>query len=138
MLTEEVELFPAAETVVATLAASWPLMLITKGDLLHQTAKLERSGLRACFRHVEVVSHKTRDVYEAILSRHGIDPNRFVMIGNSLRSDILPVVEAGGWAVHVPAALGWAHEEAEVPPHAAGRYIEIAALDQLLDVIGPL
>ena len=137
MLTEDVELFPAAAAIVTTLAASWPLMLITKGDLLHQTSKLERSGLRGSFRYVEVVSHKTRDVYEAILSRHRIDPHRFLMIGNSLRSDVLPVVEAGGRAVHVPAALSWSHEDADVPHHAVGRYVEIAALDQLLEVIGP-
>src|SRR5947209_4223395 len=78
MLTEEIELFPAATELLTTLAASWPLMLITKGDLLHQTSKLERSGLRDRFRFVEVVSHKTPGVYAAILSRHGVDPNRFL------------------------------------------------------------
>src|SRR5262249_53305855 len=103
MLTEDVEVFPGARAVLTTLAASYPLMLITKGDLLHQTSKLERSGLRDCFRFVEVVSHKTPDVYAGILSRHGYDPTRFVMVGNSLRSDVLPVVELAGWAVHVPA-----------------------------------
>ena len=93
-------------------------MLITKGDLLHQTSKLERSGLRDCFRYVEIVSHKTADVYARDpLADHGIVPDRFLMIGNSLRSDVLPVVEAGGWAVHVPAALSWSHEHADVPAH---------------------
>ena len=76
MLTEEIELFPAAREVLTAIAASYPLMLITKGDLLHQTSKLERSGLRDCFRFVEVVSHKTRDVYRD-LSRHGVEPNLF-------------------------------------------------------------
>jgi len=138
MLTEEIELFPAVREVLTTLTASYPLMLITKGDLLHQTSKLDRSGLRDCFRFVEVVSHKTPEVYSAILSRHGIDPNRFLMIGNALRSDVLPVVDAGGWAVHIPAALTWSHEHADVPPHAHGRYFEVAALDQLPDVIEAL
>src|SRR4029077_11744203 len=138
MLTEEIELFPAVGELLTTLAASWPLMLITKGDLLHQTSKLERSGLRDCFRFVEVVSHKTQAVYAAILSRHGVDPNRFLMIGNSVRSDILPVVAAGGWAVHIPAALSWSHEHADVPPHAKGRYFEVAALEQLPEVIAML
>ena len=113
---------PRRREMLTKLAATWPLMLITKGDLLHQTSKLERSGLRERFRFVEVVSHKTPDVYAAILSRHGVDPNRFLMIGNSLRSDILPVVDAGGWAVHIPAALSWSHEHADMPPHAKGRY----------------
>ena len=138
MLTEEIELFPAVREVLTTLTASYPLMLITKGDLLHQTSKLDRSGLRDCFRFVEVVSHKTPEVYSAILSRHGIDPNRFLMIGNALRSDVLPVVDAGGWAVHIPAALTWSHEHADVPPHAHGRYFEVAALDRLPDVIEAL
>ena len=131
MLTEEVELFPAARDVLTTLAASRPLMLITKGDLLHQTSKLERSGLRDCFRFVEVVSHKTTDVYAAILSRHTVDPARFLMVGNSLRSDVLPVVEAGGFAIHIPAALSWSHEHADIPPHVRGRYVEVAALDRV-------
>jgi putative hydrolase of the HAD superfamily len=138
MLTEEVELFPRVREVLMALASSYPLMLVTKGDLLHQTSKLERSGLRDCFRFVEVVSHKTSDVYAAILSRHAVDPNRFLMVGNSLRSDVLPVVEAGAWAVHIPAALSWAHEHADVPPHAHGRYFEVTTLDGLPDVIEAL
>src|SRR6185503_6448395 len=77
MLTEEIELFPAVRETLTALAASWPLMLITKGDLLHQTSKLERSGLRECFRFVEVVSHKTPEVYSAILARHGVQADRF-------------------------------------------------------------
>jgi len=138
MLREDIELFPSVREVLTALAASYPLMLVTKGDLLHQTSKLERSGLRDCFRFVEVVSHKTADVYAAILVRHGVDPNCFLMIGNSLRSDVLPVVEAGGWAVHIPAALSWSHEHADVPPHAKGRYFEVTALEHLPDVIETL
>ena len=64
---------------------------------------------------MEVVSHKTAAVYSAILSRHGVDADRFLMIGNSLKSDVIPVAEVGGWAVHVPAALTWSHEHADMP-----------------------
>ena len=131
MLIEEVELFDGVRDVVADLAACYPLMLVTKGDLLHQTSKLERSGLREQFRYVEVVSHKTPAVYAAILSRHGIEPARFLMVGNSLRSDVLPVVAVGGWAVYVPAALSWSHEHADAPESAKRRYFEVAALDEL-------
>ena len=138
MLTEEVELFPGAEETLTTLAATSPLMLITKGDLLHQRSKLERSGLLGCFRYVEVVSHKTADVYAAILSRHGVAPERFVMVGNSLRSDILPVVEAGGWAVHIPAAVSWSHEDADAPAHLHGRFVEVPALERVPDAIRTL
>jgi len=135
MLTEEIEIFPGVRDALTALAAAYPLMLITKGDLLHQTSKLDRSGLRHCFRFVEVVSHKTAETYSAILSRHGVDPNRFLMVGNALRSDVLPVVEAGGWAVHIPAALSWSHEHAEIPPHACGRYFEVTAFERIADVI---
>ena len=135
MLSEDVELFPAAREILTTLAPVFPLMLITKGDLLHQTSKLERSGLRDRFRFVEVVSHKTPDVYAAILSRHGVAPDRFLMIGNSLRSDVLPVVDAGGWAVHIPAALSWSHEHADVPLSAKGRYFEVPGLERVPDVV---
>jgi putative hydrolase of the HAD superfamily len=138
MLTEDVELFPGAEETLTTLAASSPLMLITKGDLLHQRSKLERSGLLGCFRYVEVVSHKTADVYATILSRHGVAPERFVMVGNSLRSDVLPVVEAGGWAVHIPAAVSWSHEDADAPAHLHGRFVEVPALERVPDAIRTL
>jgi putative hydrolase of the HAD superfamily len=138
MLTEEIELFPGAQQTLMTLAATWPLMLITKGDLLHQRSKLERSGLAASFRYVEIVSHKTTDVYTSILARYGVAPARFVMVGNSLRSDIVPVVEAGGWAVHVPAAVSWSHEDAEAPAHLHGRFVEVPGLERVPDAIRTL
>jgi len=139
MLTEDVELFPDVSDVLVKLSAAYPLMLITKGDLLHQTSKVARSGLRDCFGHVEVVSHKTPDVYTAILERHLVDPRRFLMVGNSLRSDVLPVVELGGWAVHVPAALSWSHEHVEeVPADMKRRYVEAAALHELPEIVEKL
>jgi putative hydrolase of the HAD superfamily len=138
MLTEEIELFDGVADTLAGLSSAYPLMLVTKGDLLHQTSKLERSGLKPYFSFVEVVSHKTPAVYAGILARHGIDPGRFLMVGNSLRSDVLPVVDTGGWAVHVPAALCWSHEHADVPEHARTRYVElpaVAALPRFIDEV---
>jgi putative hydrolase of the HAD superfamily len=135
MITADIELFPGAATALASLAASYPLMLITKGDLLHQRSKLDRSGLQEHFRYVEVVSHKTPEVYSAILSRYGVEPARFLMVGNSLRSDVLPVVDIGGWAVHVPAALTWSHEHADPSEQARQRYFERPSLDGLTDLI---
>ena len=122
MLTEEIELFPGARIVVAALAANYPL-------------KLERSGLREDLRLVEVVSHKTAAVYSAILARHRVDAARFLMIGNSLKSDVIPVAQAGGWAVHVPAALTWSHEHADMPADVRHRIFELTALDRLPEVI---
>jgi putative hydrolase of the HAD superfamily len=138
MLTEEVELFPGVPETVGALSVSHPLMLITKGDLLHQTSKLERSGLRGHFRHVEVVSTKTPDVYADILARHGVGADRFLMIGNSLRSDVLPVIEAGGWAVYVPSALSWSHEHADPPSDGADRFFELAHIAEVRALVAGL
>jgi putative hydrolase of the HAD superfamily len=138
MLTEQIELFDSARTAVTALAATHPLMLITKGDLLHQTSKLERSGLQPFFKYVEVVSHKTPRVYASILARHGIEPSRFLMIGNSLRSDVLPVIDIGGHAVYVPAELSWAHEHADVPDEAKERLIELPSLEGIARLVALL
>jgi putative hydrolase of the HAD superfamily len=138
MLTEEVALFEGAREAVTTLAMSHTLMLITKGDLLHQTSKLERSGLQQYFRFVEVVSQKTTAVYAGILSRHRFEADQFLMVGNSVRSDVVPVLELGGSAVHVPAELSWSHEDAEVPGAARDRYFELASLHELPALVAHL
>ena len=138
MMSEEVELFAGAHKTVRALAADYPLMLITKGDLLHQTSKLERSGLRQHFSFVEVVSRKTTDVYTSILNRHGIDPGSFLMIGNSLRSDILPVIDAGGWAVHIPATLSWSHEDADQPDGSEMRFAQATTLEEVMPLLEAL
>jgi putative hydrolase of the HAD superfamily len=131
MVTTPVDLFEGAREALEALAPRLPLVLITKGDLLHQRSKLERSGLANHFRHVEVVSHKTADVYAGILARHGVEPSRFLMVGNSPRSDILPVLDVGGWAVHVPAAVSWSHEDDHVP--SAG-HVRCAVIETLLEL----
>jgi putative hydrolase of the HAD superfamily len=138
MLTAEVELFVGARDAVVSLAGRFPLVLITKGDLLHQRAKADQSGLGPFFRHVEVVSHKVEDTYSAILARYGVDPSRFLMIGNSLRSDILPVIRIGGWAIHIPAELSWAHEDGEVPTDGRERFSQIDRIDRLPEAVSAL
>jgi putative hydrolase of the HAD superfamily len=120
-----VELLPGVAETVEALAARRPLMLLTKGDLLDQEAKVERSGLAAHFQYVEVVSKKDVPTYAALLAARGVDPARFLMVGNSLKSDVLPVVEIGGQAVHIPHPLTWAHEQ------AAGHEVEGAAYHTL-------
>jgi putative hydrolase of the HAD superfamily len=138
MITADVELFPGVLPTLRALSREYPLMLITKGDLLHQRSKLSRSGLERHFRFVEVVSHKTPEVYQAILTRHGIQPSRFLMVGNSMRSDVLPVVEVGGWAVHVPAALSWSHEHAQPTDSARHRFFERTSLEGLAPFVRAL
>jgi putative hydrolase of the HAD superfamily len=102
MLEAEVRLLDGVAEAVAALAQYFPLMIITKGDLYDQETKIARSGLGPYFRHVEI--------YAAVLRRCQVTPARFLMVGNSLRSDILPVVRLGGHAVHIPHALTWSHE----------------------------
>src|SRR5262249_52762376 len=95
MMDSPVELLDGVEETIAALARDFDLMLITKGDLFHQESKIARSGLGDYFRRIEIVSEKDRDVYARIITRHKIVPQRFLMIGNSLRSDILPALELG-------------------------------------------
>ena len=136
MTLAEVELFPGVAETLTALAVTHPLMLITKGDLLHQTGKLERSQLQHLFTHVEVVSHKTPAVYQRVLARHRVDPHRFLMVGNSLRSDVVPVLALGAWAVHIPAALGWDHEMCEPPAPGTERFFVRSSLADVLQLVG--
>jgi len=113
MLAHPVEPIAHVVETLSALQGHYRLMVITKGDLLDQEAKLARSGLDAFFPIVEVVSEKDEAVYRAILARHAIAPGEFLMVGNSVKSDILPVVALGARAVHVPCADTWIHEHVE-------------------------
>ena len=113
MLTETVRLLPDVPAVLADLAQDHRLVLITKGDLVHQTRKVTTSGLAHHFEHVEVVLEKDADTYARILSQVGVAAERFCMVGNSVRSDILPVLALGGHAVHIPYPLLWEHEHVD-------------------------
>ncbi len=107
MIEHPVELLPGARETIDGLAAEHPLLLITKGDLFHQESKIARSGLAEKFAEIEIVSEKDEETYRRVLARHGIAAERFVMIGNSVKSDVLPVVAIGGNAVHVPYESSW-------------------------------
>ena len=102
LLEHPIELLPHAEAAVRSLAVDHRVLLITKGDLLDQERKLAQSGLGELFHGVEIVSDKTAGAYARIFARHGQGAARALMVGNSLKSDVLPVIEAGGWGVHVP------------------------------------
>jgi putative hydrolase of the HAD superfamily len=110
MLDAPVSLLEHAEDAVAQLAGSYRLMLVTKGDLFDQESKIARSGLADYFDAVEIVAEKSLPVYRAIASRYGMNFETAVMVGDSLRSDILPVAQAGGYAIHVPYGTTWQHE----------------------------
>jgi putative hydrolase of the HAD superfamily len=115
MLDHPVELLPHAREAVQALAPDFRIVLITKGDLLHQERKLAQSGLGDLFNAVEIVSDKTAASYRTIFARHGTGADQALMVGNSLKSDVLPALEAGGFGVYVPAGLTWALEAADEP-----------------------
>ena len=135
MLAAEVHLLDGVEEAVAALAAEFSLMLITKGDLGHQASKLERSGLAKYFQHVEIVTDKTDEVYVKLFAKHGLDPARVLMVGNSLKSDIIPVLRLGGWGVFIPYRILWSYERADLPPALAGRFRQIEQLGALPGLI---
>lgn len=132
MVRHEINFLPGVEVTVASLAQTHPLALVTKGDLMDQERKIAVSGLGRYFRNIEILSDKTPETYAVLFARMKTDPTRILMIGNSLRSDILPVLALGGWAVHVPYASTWAHENAgEVPQDASARFFELPDLGEL-------
>ncbi|WP_298504598.1 HAD family hydrolase [uncultured Maribacter sp.] len=113
MLSHPVELLAGVEEVLQTLQSKYRLIVLTKGDLLDQERKLERSGLSKYFHHVEVLSDKKEKNYSNLLEHLEIEVSEFLMIGNSLKSDVLPLVNIGAKAVHVPFHTTWQHEEVE-------------------------
>jgi putative hydrolase of the HAD superfamily len=115
MLEHPIDLLPHAAEAVSAIAVDHRVVLITKGDLLDQERKLAQSGLGDLFHAVEIVSDKTPAVYDLLFARHGDGAARAMMVGNSLKSDVLPVIAAGGIGVHVPHGLTWALEHADAP-----------------------
>jgi putative hydrolase of the HAD superfamily len=130
MLQHPIELLPHAQEAVEAIADTHRVLLITKGDLLDQERKLAQSGLGELFDGVEIVSAKTRPVYEEIFARHGDGTAFGMMIGNSMKSDVVPMVQAGGWGVHVPHGLEWEIERAD-PPVGAPRFVQLQDLGGL-------
>lgn len=121
VLQHPVELLPGIREAVDEIARDYPVVLITKGDLFHQEAKVRESGLSALFRRIEIVSEKDVPTYARLLAEFDLAPEQFAMIGNSLRSDIVPVLELGGCGVHMPYHVTWAHETETAPPTATER-----------------
>jgi putative hydrolase of the HAD superfamily len=136
MLMQPTELLDGVEPALRELGRRYDLLLITKGDLFDQESKLARSGLADLFLGVEIVSEKNAGSYRGILTRRGITADEFVMVGNSLRSDVVPVLELGARAVHIPYHVTWHHEhvpEESLPKTGWYRLESIAGLSRLLD-----
>ena len=138
MLAHPIDLLPHAAEAVAAVSESHRVVLITKGDLLDQERKLAQSGLGDLFDAVEIVSDKTAARYDAIFARHGDGAGRGMMVGNSMKSDVVPMIEAGGWGVHVPHDLAWDLEHAEAPGGAERFHAlpDLASLAALVAEIG--
>ena len=138
MLSHPVELLPGVSEVVEELSKQYRLLLITKGDLRDQERKIARSGLAHCFDHIEVLSDKNVEAYDRVLRRNQVPPEQFIMIGNSLKSDVLPILDLGGHAVHIPYRLTWKHERVDTPPHDHEYFYELQTAAQLPDLLETL
>ncbi|WP_431298164.1 HAD family hydrolase [Tabrizicola sp. BL-A-41-H6] len=134
MLEHPIELLPHVRATVTALAQEYRIVLITKGDLLDQERKLAQSGLGDLFDAVEIVSHKTAASYSSIFRRHGTGADQAMMVGNSLKSDVIPALEAGSWGVYIPHGLTWALETADLPVdhHRFHELTDLSALPTLV------
>ena len=137
MLAHPIDLLPHAQAAIMALEADFTLVLITKGDLVDQERKLAQSGLGEWFDAIEIVSDKVPETYQSVFARHGTGAGQAMMVGNSLKSDVIPALTAGSWGVHVPSALTWALDHAE-PPQNAPRFHTIADLGALPALVAAL
>ncbi len=129
LLRHPVELLPGIADAVEAIARDYPVVMITKGDLFHQEAKVRDCGMSDLFGRIEIVSEKDPATYRRLLAEFELPAERFLMIGNSLRSDVLPVLELGGYGIHIPYHSTWIHERAAPVPAGSQRFrhVETAA-----------
>lgn len=135
MLNKPVQLLEGVEKTLKTLSKNYKLILITKGDLLDQERKLEKSGLTDYFHHIEILSDKKVGNYSKLLNSLEIKPSEFLMVGNSLKSDILPLVQVGSKAVHIPFHTTWLHEQVEVSKDESHGYMTLNSLVDLENLL---
>ena len=135
MLNKPVELLDGVEEVLKTLSKKYKLILATKGDLLDQERKLEKSGLTNYFHHIEVLSDKQEANYSKLLNNLDIKPSEFLMIGNSLKSDVLPLVHIKAHAIHVPFHTTWAHEQVSEKDTNGKTYKTINNIKEVLNLL---
>lgn len=137
MAAHPIEILPDVRETLERVAERYRVLLVTKGDLLDQEQKLARSGLGELFQAVEIVSDKTPQTYRRIFARHGDGAERGMMVGNSLKSDVVPVIEAGGWGVFIPHPLTWALEHVDAP-EAAPRFRRLERIGELPRVLAEI
>jgi len=135
MMAADIQLIEDVPETISVLAKNYPLAIITKGDLFEQETKISRSRLKPHFRYMEIVGQKSSENYARILEKFRVNPERFLMVGNSLRSDILPVLELGGHAVYIPADTTWVHEIVEAPPVGQAGFYQLKHIGELPDLL---
>jgi len=138
MLDHPVELMEGVAETLPSLAGRWTVILITKGDLFHQESKLARSGLLPHLDRVEIVSEKEPSTYRRILDDAGVDPTDFVMVGDSMRSDIEAVLDVGGRAIHIPGHREWELERGALDAPDGGRWWRLTSFTELPDLLASL
>lgn len=135
LMNISIELIDSVDSVLPELQKHYKLIVVTKGDLLDQKRKLMKSGLLPYFHHIEIMSDKKESDYQKLINHLGILPEEFMMVGNSVKSDILPVIAIGGIGVHVPFHTTWQHETVSETP--TNHFYEITSLSQLTDILSP-
>ncbi|NDV21699.1 HAD family hydrolase [Desulfovibrio sp. JC022] len=135
MLNSPVEHIEGVESVLHALGGEYKLLMITKGDVAEQQRKISLSGMSVYFEHIEILAEKDEAAYERILHKHSIRHEEFLMVGNSVKSDVLPVVGIGGSAVHIPFHTTWAHEVVSLDDLCGREYVELSRASELLPLL---
>jgi putative hydrolase of the HAD superfamily len=136
LIGKPVVLIDGAQSTLQQLKDQYKLVLVTKGDLLDQERKLKKSGLNTCFHHIEILSDKKEENYQRLFQNLDVPPEAFMMVGNSLKSDVLPVLKMGAWGVYIPYHTSWIHERTDENPTKWKHFLELESLSMLAKMMG--
>lgn len=135
LINKPVVLLDNVRNALEKLKNQYKLVLVTKGDLLDQERKLRKSELQNCFHHIEILSDKKEKNYQTLLQNLDVSPQHFMMVGNSLKSDIIPTLKLGAWGVYIPYHTSWIHERTDENPHQWKKFVELENLSKLTDFL---
>ncbi len=135
LIGKPVVLIDGAQSTLLQLKDQYKLVLVTKGDLLDQERKLKKSGLNNCFHHIEILSNKREENYQRLFQNLDTPPEEFMMVGNSLKSDVIPVLKMGAWGVYIPYHTSWIHERTDENPNKWNHFLELESLSKLITLM---
>ncbi len=135
LINKPIVLLDNAQNALQKLKNQYKLVLVTKGDLLDQERKLRKSGLHNCFHHIEILSEKKEGNYQNLLQNLEVTPDAFMMVGNSLKSDVIPALKIGAWGVYIPYHTSWVHERTDENPNQWEKFIEMESLSKLAAIM---